>query len=310
MVSQNVPTTFVTLFNNNMRLALQQKESLLWPLVDEKGGPGNELRELDDIFAAVKSMKGSNDGRHGDTQYANTGHDRLYIAKPDFDYYAELVDKNDQVQAAIQLDSGYMKTGTATINRARDDAFIAGFFGMMLSGKSGTIQVPFPSGNVVAVDLGAPAGVATGLNLAKVKASAKMLGQAFNDPTEEAYMVVTADDKMSLLDEIMVTNADYGASGIELKEGSLRRLFGFTFVEMETGNPLLWNTSLVDAGGGNRKTPFWKKSGMVRSTWWDLYTSIDMLPQKHFSKQVYCSFCGGTTRTDSGKVGYVLNKTA
>jgi len=289
-----------------MRLALQQNQAILWPLLEERGGPGDELKQLDDIIGAVKSMKGSNDGRHGDTQYANTGHERLYVAKPDFDYYAELVDKNDQVQAKIQLDSGYMRAGTATINRAKDDAVIAGFFGTMLTGKSGTVQTPFPGANVVPVDTGAAA--ATGLNLAKVKAAAKMLGQAFNDPAEEAYMVVTADDKMSLLDELMVTSADFGASGVELREGQLRRLFGFTFPEMETENPLFWNLALVDAGGGNRKTPFWKKSGMVRATWWDLFTSIDVLPQKHHSKQIYASFSGAATRTDSGKVGYILNK--
>jgi len=307
-MSSQVPTTFVTTFNNNMRLSLNQNKSLLWPLLDEKGGPGAELRQLEDIVGAVKSMKGSNDGRHGDTQYANTPHDRVWIGKPDFDYYAELADKNDQVQAMIQLDSGYMQTGTATINRAKDDAVIGGFFGTMLSGKNGTVQVPFPSGNVVAVDVGSGAGVATGLNLAKVKASAKMLKQAYNDPAEPAYMVVTGDDLMSLLDELMVTNADYGASGVELREGQLRRLFGFTFVEAETENPLFWNANLVDAGTGNRRTPFWKKSGMVKSTWWELFTDITALPQKHYSKQVYASWCGGATRTDNGKVGYVLNK--
>lgn len=307
-MSQNVPTTFTTTFRNNMRLALQQKQSILWPLLEEAAGSGDELRQLDDIFAAVKSMKGSNDGRHGDTQYANTGHDRLYVAKPDFDYYAELVDKNDQVQAKIDLGSGYMKTAVATINRAKDDAVIAGFFGNMLSGKAGTTLVPFPAGNIVAVDVGGPAATAVGLNLAKVKAAAKMLGQAYNDPQEEAFMPVTADDKMSLLDELVVTSADFGASGAELREGQLRRLFGFTFVEVETENPLFHNAALVDAGSGNRKTPFWKKSGLVRSTWWDLFTSIDVLPQKHHSKQVYASFCGAATRTDSGKVGYILNK--
>jgi hypothetical protein len=65
---------------------------------------------------------------------------------------------------------------------------------------------------------------------------------------------------------------------------------------------------LLDAGGGVRKTPFWKKSGMASYAWWDTKTSIDRLPQKHGSIQIYASICVGCTRTDSGKVGYVLNK--
>jgi len=308
-MSQAVPTTFQVAFNNNMRLALQQNKSVLWDYVDEKNGTGSELIQLDDIFGAVKSMKGSQDGRHGDTQFANTGHDRLFIAKPDFDYYAELVDNNDQVQTMVQLGSGYMQVAVSTINRAKDDAVLGGFFGTMLAGSyKAPTSVVFPSGNVIANDVGGVSGTATGLNVAKVKAAAKLLGQNFNDAQEPAFMPVTADDKDQLLNEMLVTNMDFGASGAELAEGKLRKLMGFTFIEVETENPMFWNAGLLDAGSGVRKTPFWKKSGLARHTWWDLKTSVDVRPDKHFARQVYASFCGAVTRTDSGKVGYVLNK--
>jgi hypothetical protein len=309
-MSDQVPTTFQVTFQNNMRLALQQKEPLLWPLLEERGGPGDELKQLDDIIGHVKSMKGSADGRHGDTQYANTGHTRLFCAKPDFDYYAELVDNNDQVQTKIALTSGYMMTARATINRAKDDAVIAGFFGSMLTGSyQGPTAVPFPGGNVIAADVGGVATVATTMNIAKLRASQRLLRENFNDDGEEAFMVLTADDIDQLLQEMPVSSRDFGAEGGELRDGKLRRLMGFTFVSMETDNPLLHNASLVDAGSGNRKTPFWKKSGLVKVPWWDLITSIDPLPQKHLSKQIYASTCVAATRTDSGKVGYVLNKT-
>ncbi|HEV2747617.1 MAG TPA: phage capsid protein [Allosphingosinicella sp.] len=308
-MSDQVPTTFQVTFQNNMRLALQQTQPLVWPLLDERGGPGDELKQLDDIIGHVKSMKGSNDGRHGDTQYANTGHSRLFCAKPDFDYYAELVDNNDQVQTKIALTSAYMQTGRATINRARDDAVIAGFFGNMLTGSyQGPTAVPFPSGNVIGSDVGGVPATATGMNIAKLAAAKKMLAEQYNDPNEVAYMVVTADDTDQLLKEMPVTSKDFGAEGGELRDGKLRRLMGFTFIEMETENPLFHNASLVDAGSGNRKTPFWKKSGLVRVPWWDLITDIGPLRHKHLSIQIYASTCGAATRTDSGKVGYILNK--
>lgn len=305
-----VPTTFQVSFNNNMRLALNQNKSILWDYVDEKNGTGSELIQLDDIFAASKSMKGSQDGRHGDTQFADPGLDRLFIAKPDFDYHAVLVDNNDQVQTMVQFGSGYMQAAVAVINRARDDAVLGGFFGNMLSGSyKAPTSVVFPSGNVIAHDVGGVSGTSCGLNVAKVKAAAKLLGQNFNDAAEPAYMIVTADDKDQLLNELIVINADFGATGAEIAEGKLRRLMGFEFVEIETSNPLFYNAGLVDAGGGDRKTPFWKRSGLARHTWWDLKTSIDIRPDKHFARQIYASFCGGVTRTDSGKVGYILNKT-
>jgi hypothetical protein len=105
-MSDQVTQTQVTLFANNMRLALNQTTAKVFPYVPERtarSGAGGALVELDDIIGQVQSRKGSGDGRHGDVQYANTGHSRVWIAKPDFDYYADLVDNNDQVQAAIQL---------------------------------------------------------------------------------------------------------------------------------------------------------------------------------------------------------------
>jgi hypothetical protein len=272
------------------------------------GTDGGNLVELDDIVGHVQSRKGSNDGRHGDVQYNNTPHSRVWIAKPDFDYYADLVDTNDQVQAKIQLASGYMQTAVATINRAKDDSFFGGFFGNMITGATGQTLTPFPAGNVIANDVGGTAGTPTGLNVAKVRAAAKMLGQQFNDSDEEAFIIVTADDKDQLLQEALFINIDFGANGNELQGGQLRKLMGFQFIELESENPLYWNAGLLDAGGGVRKTPFWKKSGMASYAWWDTKTSIDILPQKHFTRQVYASVCVGCTRTDSGKVGYILDK--
>jgi hypothetical protein len=251
-MSDQVTQTQVTLFENNMRLALNQTTPKVYPYVPTRGarsGAGGSLVELDDIIGQVQSRKGSGDGRHGDVQYANTGHSRVWIAKPDFDYYADLVDNNDQVQAAIQIASGYMQTAVATINRAKDDAFFAGFFGNMLTGASqaGLVSVPFPAGNVIAHDVGGVAGTGTGLNVAKVKAAAKLLGQQFNDRDERAFMIVTADDKDQLLNEALFINLDFGATGSELQNGQLRKLMGFEFIEMESENPLFWNAGLLDA---------------------------------------------------------------
>jgi len=308
-MSDQVPTTFVTLFENNMRLAINQHTSLLWSLLPEKTGTGSEKKQLDDIIGMVKSRKGSDDGRHGDVEYANTPHSRVWVAKPDFHYYADLVDNNDQVQAQIALQSGYMQTAVATINRGKDDEVLAGFFGSMITGKAGTTSSPFPSGNVVGADVGGVATVANGMNIAKLRAARKMVAENHNDMNMRRFMMLTADDTDQLLNEMPVTSREFGAEGGELRDGKLRKLMGFEFIDIETDNPLFHNASLVDAGSGNRKTPFWVEGGLVRVPWWDIKTTIDRLPQKHGSIQVYASFCGAVTRTDDARVGYVLNKT-
>jgi hypothetical protein len=291
-----------------MRLALNQTQPILWNLLDTKSGTGSEKKQLEDVVGHVKSMKGSNDGRHGDAQPANTGHNRLWVAKPDFHYYMDYVDNNDQVQAMIALQSGYMQTAVATINRGKDDEVLFGLFGDMIVGKDGTTRTPFPAGNVTPVDVGAAAGTATGLNIAKLRAARKLRAQGHNDMNEVCYMIVTADDLDQLLGEMPVTSKEFGAEGGELRDGRLRKLMGFTFIEMETENPLFHNAALVDAGNGQRRTPWFQRSGLVRVPWWDLKTSIDRLPQKHGTMQVYASFCGAVTRTDNAKVGYILNK--
>jgi hypothetical protein len=307
-MSDQVPTTFVTLFENNMRLALQQSRSIIWDLLPERTGTGSEKKQLDDIIGHVKSRKGSDDGRHGDVQFANTPHSRVWVAKPDFHYYADLVDNNDQVQAMISVQSGYTQAAVATINRAKDDEAIGGMFGNMITGKDGTTLSAFPAGNVVAADVGGVAGVATGLNIAKLRAARKMRMQKFNDMNLPCYMPLTADDNDQLLSEMPATSREFGAEGGELRDGRLRKLMGFTFVDIETENPLFHNAAAVDAGGGNRKTPFWTHGGLVRVPWWNLKTSIDRRADKHNAIQVYASFCGAVTRTDDGMVGYVLNK--
>jgi hypothetical protein len=160
---------------------------------------------------------------------------------------------------------------------------------------------------VIANDVGGVAGTPTGLNVAKVRAARKLFGSCSTTPTSGVHDR-TADDKDQLLQEALFINVDFGAKGNELQNGKLRSLMGFEFVEMESENPLFWNYGLLDAGGGVRKTPFWKESGMARYAWWDTKTSLDPLPTKHGSIQVYASICVGCTRTDSGKVGYVLDK--
>lgn len=304
-MSQNVPNTFVTLFENNMRLALNQTRAKIWPLLPTSTGAGSEKKQLDDIIGQVKSRRGG--ARHGDVEYANTEHSRVWVVKPEEHYYAELIDRNDQVQAAIQLQSGYMQTAVATINRAKDDEFLAGFFGNMITGKGGTTLSPFPSGNVIPASTGSTA--ACGLNIAKLRAARKLRAEQHNDMALPAHMLVTADDLDQLLNELPVTSKEFGAEGGELRDGKLRRLMGFTFHEVETENPLFHNASAVDAGSGNRKTPFWTQGGVVAVPWWDLYTSIKPLPQKKDAIQIYADFCGAVTRVDNAMVGYIENKT-
>lgn len=301
-MSQFVTQTHRTTYENNMRLALQQKDSRLLKAVTDKDVSG-EMVKLEDIFGEVDAQEKAE--RHSDTKYVDTPHDGRWLAMPNPIYYADLVDKEDKLASGIDIEGGYTKVGAATIARGTDDKIIGGFYGTAQTGRKGTILTPFDNSNIVPVNHGA--GGAVGLTVKKLNAANEILRGNFVDLDEdELWIAITAKQNGNLLSEIETVNRDYGATGAEIRDGLLRKLFGFNFAHIELGNPRLKNASLTVDGSGYRKVPFWAKSGMVAAFWERDFTSVDQLPTKHFSAQVYARRQMDATRSDEGKVGYIL----
>jgi hypothetical protein len=308
-MSFNVPNTFVTQFQNNMELSLQQQTPAIWPLL-RKTPVGGEKTEITDFLGASATQTG--DDRHGDTKYNNTPHDRLWLAKPPEEYWAELVDRQDQLAAKIELGSGYMMAATAAINRAKDDAALAGIYGSIISGKTGTVTTPLGTGMAVPVTTGAASGNAR-MNVAKLRLATKLLAQNYVDTNEKKYMVLTAEQNDDLLSEVPVTSSDFKATygGTVNDNGQVVGLLGWNFIHLELANPLLKVSSALSLDTNSfRKNPFWVESGVVGGAWEEIFTSIDPLPQKRLSRQVFAACIVAATRTQAGKVGYILNSEA
>jgi hypothetical protein len=307
-MSNQVPTTFVTAFENNMKLSLQQHKSLLWGngFAIRRQGSG-EKTELDDLIGAVPAQ--TLETRHGDIVLANTPHDRVWAVKPSPKYYADMVDRDDQLAAKIAIESGYTMTATATIARARDDAFLSAVYGSIISGKSGTTTLAFPSANIVAVDVGATA--ATRMNVAKLRAARKTLAKNYNDMQEKRFIILTAEQVDDLMNEMPIASKDFNDNAGRVNaEGRMIGFMGFTFIEMELANPLLANNALTVDSNSYRKNPFWVQSGIAEVPWNELYTSIDPIPQKANARQVYAETTVTATATENGKRGYILNSEA
>lgn len=306
-MSQFVNATAQVAFKNNLELLLNQTQPLLWPLIPEAMLEGYEKAKVKDLVGNVKAQK--NDTRHGDTKYADTPHDGVWMVKPPEIYYADLVDRSDQVETTIALGSAYMMTAVGTINRGKDDAVLDGIFGSIISGKTGTTVTPFPNGMIVPVNTGSAAAAAR-MNTKKVRAARKMLQQNFNDMQKKRYMILTAEQSDDLLDEVNATSGDYKESfgaRVDANSGRLTQLLGFNIVELEMGNPMLDSSALSVDGNGYRKNPFWVDGGIVKGVWDELTTSIDVLPQKLLSKQVFAGCTVAATRTQAGMTGYILN---
>ena len=305
-MSFQVNTTAIQQYNNNVELALQQLSPKMATYAMSQTGAG-EMSEIVNLIGGVKPQIA--DTRHGDTKYVNTPHDRRWIAKPDEQYYADLVDTNDRLRAGIDLQGAYVQAGAATVNRAKDDSFLAGFYGTALTGKTGTTQVTFPAGNIIPVTQGAA--VATGMNVAKLRAArAQLVRNLVDIENEELYVALMSQQTDNLLNEIQATSADFISKKdyTVTETGKLTKLFGFNLIECEFGNTISFNNApLTLDGNGYRKNPFWAKSGMCVAQWGPLNNSIDRLPQKQNSVQVFSGITIGAARTQEGKCGIILS---
>lgn len=309
MASQ-IPNTYVTKYTSNMRMALNQQEALLATRAMEETGSG-EMYQLQNIVGNGTVKKRST--RNSDVVYDEATHDRVWVAQPGQDYDADLVDKLDKVASGIELQGAYVKKHAGTIKRAYDGAFIGGydgaggFYGNMLTGKTGSVASPFAGANIIPVTTGAAA--ATGMNIAKIIEARTVLSEGHVDQNQPFYLGVTAQEVKDLFGQVEATSADFreGLSVRLSKDGrSLLGLMGFEFVEIELNNPLLPWYDLTKDGSGYQKNPFWSKDGMSMVFWEKLETSIDRLPQKHNAIQVYAATMVTATRTDNARCGIIL----
>lgn len=300
-MSNQVTQTHRTKYRENVSMLLQQKQSkLLKCCIDED--VSGEMYKVTDQVGHVAAQKVTT--RHGNVKYNNTPHDGRWLAAPLPIYYADLCDKFDKFLSGIELEGYYSKTAVATINRGTDDAIIAGVFGTAQTGLKGTTLTAFDSSNVVPVNYD---GTNTNLTVKKIAAAKEILLGNYVDPDEdEFWMPITASQERALLGELQATSKDYAGTGAEIRDGKLGKLHGFNFVHIEMSNPLLENAALTVDGSGYRKVPFWAKSGMFVGFWEREFTSIDELPTMHFSTQVYARRQVAATRTEEGKVGYIL----
>lgn len=306
-----IPNTYDTKYRSNMRMALNQKKAKLAPYAMEETGSGEKYL-LENIVGQATTTKRTT--RNQDTQYGETDHDRVWVVQPGADEYARLIDSMDKLASGIELQGAYVMGGAQAINRAYDGAFIGGFdgtggfYGNMLQGKDGTTSTPFASGNIIPVTTGAAA--ATGLNIAKIIEARTILAEGHVDLDQPLYMALTADEVKDLFGQVEATSEDF-RKGLNVRVSAdgkhLMGILGFEFIEIELGNTLLpWYDLTVD-GSGYRKTPFWSADGMAMVYWEKLFTSIDKLPTKGHSTQVYARTMVTATRTDNARCGIILN---
>lgn len=309
----DVNTTANYEFRNNVELQLQQTKSMLWDFCEEQDCAGAEMVTVKDLVGSAAPQEA--DERYGDLKQTSPGHDRVWMSKPNELYFNEFVDGDDQIGTKIGLTGTYTMAAMATINRSWDSQILTGMYAPMVMGKAekSLITVPFPAANIIPVTTGG-AGGAQRFNVAKVRMAKKMLGKAFNDPSDKRYLALSEEQADDLLSEVQATSGDYTkAFGIKTDEdGNMTRILGFEIVKIELRNPDLpvVQKGLTVTAQGYTRNLAWVRSGVRKGVWRKLRTHVKDQPGKVDVTSVFAGTRVTATRTQPGKVLIIENSEA
>ncbi len=229
--------------------------------------------------------------RHSDTKYVETPHSRRWIDLGDKGW-ADLVDEMDKIRMLADPTSVYPRLAVAALNRAKDDIIYAGARG---NARTNAGLVALPSAQKIAVS-------ASNLTLAKLLATKEILDA--NEVDDDQSMALDGQTPNGAAQRVMIVNAKmltnlYGTTEIKsvdynsvkaLAQGQVDTFLGFKFVRSErvakdatatTGYAVAWSRGCVGFGIGK-----------------DIVSSIDPLPGKNYSVQVYARMSIGAARLE------------
>lgn len=309
----DVSFTAQTRFENAMRLELQQQQSLLFPTAMKRNVAGAEKTKLDNLIANSSTRRKTARGEVHTRD--TTGWDGIWVAKDDPYYLSTTQDTEDKLLTAVDLKGGEVMNHAGAIARARDEAFLRGYYGDMITGKTGTTVSAFPAANIVpsTIQKDGTVGAATGMNVAKVRRARRILAQNYVNMQQTFYLVLTALQVEQLTQDAQAISKDYAEATkvVWSPDGKfLISVAGFVIIEMELSNPLFNGAQdlTYDAGNTERLCPFYTADGMVAAEWEHLFTRIAEDTERHFGYQVYSRTDLVCSRTDNNRCGYIKSK--
>ena len=280
-MSYTITENMVQQYGTNFRVLGQQKQSRLESWCQPEP---NIVGTSKSVERLGKSEAYTLESRNSDTKYVDTPHSRRWLDLQD-KAWADLVDEMDKIKMLADPTSPYLRIGVAALNRAKDDIIIAAARG---SARTSTSSIALPSAQKIAVS-------ASGLTLAKLLAAKEILDAAEVDAELDAdgqgmasrVMVVTTKQLTNLLGTIEIKSVDYN-NVKALAQGQVDTFLGFKFVRTER----------LPKVGNDRYCLAWSRGCVALGTGKDIVTSIDPLPGKNYSVQVYARMSIGAVRVE------------
>lgn len=286
-MSVNIPNHFAQQYATNVELLLQQKDTRLRSLVTQGSYVGEQASPVDQ-FDSVEMQAVT--GRFEAMPRVDADVARRWVQPLDFDL-PQMIDSFDKLRLVTDPNSPTVQNGAAAAKRKMDDVIIDAFFGTAKTGKTGSTNTSFPSGQQVAVNHGASGN--TGLTVAKLREARRLLRAAEVDlDMDPITCVVTSKQEDNLLAEAQVISLDYNDRPV-LVDGKLKSFLGMNFVHSER----------LDVDGSSyRRIPVFAKSGMHLGIWNDITADISQRKDiRGLPFQVYTYMTVGATRLEEEK---------
>lgn len=286
IATYSVPEHHVAMFTGNVRAKLSKMGGLLAGLVSRGNYRGEKIQVVN-FIGEVEFIERNTP--YGDTKLTELEHTSRWISGKEYDA-AVLIDRLDTLKMIYDPTSPYVESFRRAAARKYDEIIMDSFFAVAKTGKTGTVDQAFYSGNTI-VNGG------TGFTVAKLRALRKLIKKRHVDLRSSTPLIaVNAEAIDDLLGETSVGSFDYNSIK-PLVDGEVSRFMGFNFIPYED-----WNGKGIPLAGGVRSSPVWVPEGMHFGTWDDLVITINNRPDKNNIKQIHGTFTAGATRLEEQKV--------
>jgi hypothetical protein len=230
--------TLAVAFANNMRLRPQQLQSRLVPNVLADLG----FTDPGDIFTSEFQGTSEPQPRTGRAPKSPEGfveEERRVAAMMAFED-GKFIDTIDKANKLADPSNGTMRAMIAGKERARDRMILQAMLAPARQGRTGETSVPFPAGQVIAVNnqvfyrgradnVAAPGAANTPLTPAKLRAASELLDES--ELPGERYIAVSSEDLQNMLTSVEVTSSDF-VNIQNLVNGTVNQFLGFNFVRL------------------------------------------------------------------------------
>lgn len=278
-MSTQVTVSFVKQFEGNvMHLAQQGRSKLDGKVMTDSFAA--ETKSYERIGATEMQEKNV---RHGDTPIMDTPHSRRVLTAVPYEW-ADLVDKEDDVQMLISPTSEYAMAAAKAAGRKIDDVIIAAANGNAKTGKDGTALVPLPTSQTIAAGGG-------GMTLAKLIEASEKFNLADIDPDEPKCMVIGPKQVSNMLNIPELTSQDFTQLRA-LWDGKFVHYMGFDFVM----------SNRLALSGSDRQCLAFTRQGIKYGIRSNQRTRITERSDKSYATQVYLSLDIGAVRMEEVQV--------